>query len=109
MAGEPLGIVVSGLAKDLSGKRIERVAIRMYVTPEGGRMEVSVVGRPGPPLVYKSGADRVEVFDAFVFGAPSGGGDLVVSDPVNLDGSPRNALRDRLARRAFEPEGVAAD
>lgn len=32
-----------------------------------------------------------------------------VADPVNLDGSPRNRLLDRLARRGLETEAMAAD
>lgn len=34
---------------------------------------------------------------------------LMVADPVSIDGSPRNKLRDRLARRGWEAEAMAAD
>ena len=71
-------------------------------------LEVSVGGRRFPEWELSCAA--VAQWDRGLFPDPGGGGEpvAVLCDPVNLDGSPRSALRGRLARRGADLSSLAA-
>lgn len=92
---------ITGVVQDLETG--EREAVRLtYGLGEGGVSEVDVFvrGQHYRDRVTGCSAPLTAFMHAVVFGASGGGVDLgqPVRDPVNIDGSPRNALVDRRNR-----------
>jgi hypothetical protein len=94
----------AGLITETATGRRAHVTVAYHPTEDGG-LEVRMMrgdGTPAPPGVLS--AEKARLLGGFLFPPGPGTGEprRVIPDPVNLDGSPRNHLRDRLARRGFE-------
>lgn len=106
MQADPWDVVVYGTAVHRASG--ETRPVRMgWVAAERGAWFLESGGR-----VLKDEGVPPESMDRYtrlIFGDPGGGGESVrVADPVNLDGSPRTKLLDRLARRGLESRSLAA-
>ena len=104
---DPWKVVVCGVAV-LDTGAARPVMMGWRADGEGGAWFLECEGRRLEDVV--SNPEQVRRYTRLIFVDGDGGGQQVEpAEVVNLDGSPRNALRDRIARRGVHLESLAAD
>src|SRR5262245_30225806 len=77
------------------------VELTYYERDDGG-LDLHLIYNGIPAPVWTMEALKAQEYRRCLFPEESpDGGERVIADPVNLDGSPRNKLRDKLARRSW--------
>lgn len=82
-----------------------------YECADNGGMIMRMRRSDGCEFPWPLSSEEARIVGAFFFPVHSGDGrpSHALRDPVNIDGSPRNRLHDRLKSRRTEPESMAAD
>jgi hypothetical protein len=105
-------VVCSGaglFTETASGRRVY-VAFRYLPTSTGG-MVMQMTRADGSVFPWPLSPEQSRMIAAFFFPKDSGDGQPArsICDPINIDRSRRNQIRDALARRALEVDATAAD
>lgn len=108
---EPLRLRFAGILTDLlTGRRVD--VTFTYAVAEDATASL-VVDVSGQQFTHPCGYVRAPMsraLHAFCFGdTPPGERRAAPPPPINIDGSPRNQLHDRMHRRRPGPEALAAD